>query len=84
MKATHAIAFILTIIGGLNWLLIGLGGFFGSNWNLVNKILGSWPHVEWIVYILVGISAIILLCSHKKDCKCCDKTSAPASSQPMM
>ena len=40
MKALHMTAWILVIIGGLNWLLVGLGGFFGSNWNVVNLILG--------------------------------------------
>ena len=50
--------FILVMIGALNWGLIGLGGFMGSNWNVVNMILGSWPTIEWIVYILVGLSAL--------------------------
>ena len=48
----------LVIIGGLNWGLVGLGGFLGGNWNVVNMILGAWPAVEWIVYILVGLSAL--------------------------
>lgn len=54
------LAFVLTIIGGLNWGLVGLGGFMGTNLNLVNLLLGSWPEVEWIVYILVGLSALWL------------------------
>ncbi|MBS3060737.1 MAG: DUF378 domain-containing protein [DPANN group archaeon] len=49
---------ILLLIGGLNWGLVGVGGFAGSNWNIVNMILGSWPQVEWVVYILVGLSAL--------------------------
>ena len=69
-------AFILLIVGGLNWGLVGLGGFFGANWNVVNLILGSWPSVEWIVYILVGLSAILLVCTHKKNCKVCSTGSA--------
>ncbi len=55
------IAFILVIVGALNWGLVGLGGFMGSNWNLVNLILGAWPMVEWLVYILVGLSGVLLL-----------------------
>ena len=81
MKGTHATAFILVIIGGLNWGLVGLGEWFGHNWNLINIILGSWPVVEGLVYVLVGISAIILICTHRKNCKMCDK---PASSAPTM
>lgn len=60
MKALHMIAWWLLIIGGLNWGLVGIGGFAGANWNVVNLILGSAPSVEWIVYILVGLSALWL------------------------
>lgn len=80
MKALHMIAWILLIIGGLNWLLIGVGGFAGGNWNVVDLILGSWPSVEWIVYILVGLSAIYELITHWKNCKVCSSSG----SAPMM
>lgn len=50
------VALLLTIVGGLNWLLVGAFGF-----NLVNAILGSIPILEKIVYILVGISALVSL-----------------------
>ena len=71
MKSTHFISFILLVIGGLNWGLIGLGGFMGADWNIVKMILGSWPTVEWIVYVLVGISAVLIGVGHKKDCRAC-------------
>jgi uncharacterized protein len=61
MKALHIIAFILLVIGGLNWGLVGIGGFVGADWNVVHLILGAWPAVEWIVYILVGLSALWLI-----------------------
>jgi uncharacterized membrane protein YuzA (DUF378 family) len=73
MKALHMVSFILVIIGGLNWGLIGLGGFAGSNWDVIGMLLGSWPQVEWLVYVLVGLSAVWLLVGHKKDCKTCSK-----------
>ena len=76
MKALHMVAWILVIIGGLNWLLIGLGGFFGSNWNVVNLLLGSWPAVEWLVYVLVGLSTVYEIFTHRKNCKMCG-TSSP-------
>jgi uncharacterized membrane protein YuzA (DUF378 family) len=71
MKALHMITFLLTIIGALNWGLVGLGGFAGADWNVVHMILGSMPSIEWIVYVLVGLSALYLLVGHKKDCKVC-------------
>ena len=49
-------AWILVMIGGINWLLIGLGGFFGGNWDVVALLLGSWPVVQWLVYIVIGLS----------------------------
>lgn len=68
----HAIEFTLVIIGGLNWGLVGLGGFMGSDWNVVHWLLGAWPAVEWIVYVLVGLSALALAVGHKKDCRACN------------
>jgi len=55
MRILSIIAWILVIIGGLNWLLIGL-----FSWNLVAAIF----MVDWlarIIYSLVGLSAIWLL-----------------------
>lgn len=65
MKALHMIGFILLIVGGLNWGLIAVGGFVGSDWNVVHLILGSWPVVEWVVYLLVGLSAVWTLVERK-------------------
>lgn len=59
------IAFVLVIVGGLNWGLTALG------FNVVYMILGAWPVLEQIVYILVGLSAIYLAATHKADCKAC-------------
>jgi uncharacterized membrane protein YuzA (DUF378 family) len=77
----HCTAFTLAIIGALNWGLVGLGAFFGgANWNVVNLTLGQWPTVENLVYVLVGLSAVVLIFSHKRDCTMCsaDKMGAQA------
>jgi uncharacterized membrane protein YuzA (DUF378 family) len=76
MKIMHMVTWILVIVGGLNWLLVGLGGFMGSDWNVVHLIFGSVPMLEWLVYVLVGLSAVYELVMHKKNCKACG-TSAP-------
>jgi uncharacterized membrane protein YuzA (DUF378 family) len=78
MKATHVISFILLVIGGLNWGLIGLGIWFGGNWNLVNQIFGSWPMVESTIYVLVGLATIVLIATHKKSCKNCQASPSTA------
>jgi uncharacterized membrane protein YuzA (DUF378 family) len=65
MKALHMVAWILLVVGGINWGLTAFG------YNVVNMLLGSWPMVEQIVYILVGLSALYELFTHKANCKEC-------------
>ena len=66
MKAIHMISFILLVVGGLNWLLVGLGAG-----DLVAILFGAGSTLARAVYILVGLSAIVLVVTHKKDCKMC-------------
>jgi len=70
MKNLWVIAVVLVIIGAINWGLVGLGSFMGTNLNLVNLIVGKWPNVENIVYILVGLCGVwkAVVCMQKK-CK---------------
>ena len=60
MKALHMLSHILVIVGGLNLGLSALGI------NVVNLILGGFSSVEFIVYILVGLSAVYLLIATKE------------------
>lgn len=50
------IAFVLVIVGGLNWGLVGI-----MNWDLVAKIFGTIPMVQKVIYILVGLSALYMI-----------------------
>ena len=67
-KYLHMVAFLLVVVGALNWGLVGL-----LKWNLVNLLVGTWPVVEMVVYVLVGLSGLYLLLTHKGDCKVCGK-----------
>lgn len=58
------LAMTLVLVGALNWGLVGIGGFAGADWNVVHMLLGSWPQVEWVVYILVGVSGAWMAWSH--------------------
>lgn len=75
------IAKVLVIIGGVNWGLIGLGMLLGTTggWNVVNMILGSVPVLEAVVYVLVGVAAVMKIFG----CKCskcvCTPAEAPKS-----
>lgn len=55
MKWVEWIATLLVVVGAVNWGLVGL-----LNMNLVNTVLGAWPGVERVVYILVGVSGLWL------------------------
>lgn len=79
MKVLHCVAFVLVIVGGLNWGLVGLGEMMGvvGGWNVVHMILGSWMMLENIVYVLVGLSAILLVVTHKRDCRQCNAGGMP-------
>jgi len=66
----HKTTWVLVIIGAINWGLVGLGGFFGGNWNVVNLLLGNWAVVENIVYLLVGVSGVMLI--FQGSCKTCN------------
>jgi uncharacterized protein len=76
MKVLHMVAFILLIIGGLNWLLVAF------DFNVVDKIFGAGSPVSMVIYILVGLSAILEVFSHKSACKTCE-TTEPAAMKTM-
>lgn len=79
MKMLHMISFILLVVGGLNWGLVGLGGFMGGNWNLVSMIFGSWPMLEWLVYVLVGLAAVYEVVTHRSKCRACSTSDQGSS-----
>lgn len=56
MKITSFIAFILVIIGALNWLLIGLFSF-----DVVAIIFGVASIMSRIIYSLVGLAGLWMI-----------------------
>lgn len=64
MKGLHTITFILLVVGGLNWGL----EFFGwglAGWGLPSGIVS-------LIYLLVGVSALVEVFTHKNNCKQCE------------
>ncbi|MBC8079578.1 MAG: DUF378 domain-containing protein [Gorillibacterium sp.] len=54
MKSLNTLALTLVIIGGLNWLLVGL-----FQWDLVGGLTGGMDStIARIVFVLVGLAAI--------------------------
>lgn len=66
---------VLVIVGGVNWGLVGLGMLLGSDLNIVHMVLGSMPTLEAVVYLLVGIAAVMKIFG----CKCRKCMAACAS-----
>ena len=66
MKAVHYLAWILVIIGGLNWGVFALTG-----WEVGHIFGGMDATVSKVIYILVGLAALYELFTHNKRCKTC-------------
>jgi len=69
MKVLKTVSMLLLVVGGLNWLLVGLfkidvGMIFGGQEALISRI----------IYILVGLSAVYTIIA---PCKCCDTKDVP-------
>ena len=60
------IGFVLLIVGGLNWGLVGLAKF-----DLVAAIFGELSILARIIYILVGLSAVGVLIEILGYCPLC-------------
>jgi len=60
MRYLNPLALLLVIVGGINWLLVGLFQF-----DLVAALTGSAfgevNPISAVIYALVGVSAIVLL-----------------------
>lgn len=80
MCALHKAAWVLVLVGAVNWGLVGALKF-----NLVNSLLGAWPSVERVVYVLVGAAAIMMLAAGKccMKCEACGAGGAPMEKPPM-
>mgnify|MGYP001564154294 CR=1 len=63
----HKIAFVLLVIGGLNWGLevlgYGVGSFLPES-------------IALLVYILVALSALYEVFAHKSMCRACSSQGA--------
>lgn len=78
MNKLHIASFILLAVGGINWLLVGLFG-----WDIGNIFGGQEAVVSRIIYVLVGLSAIVELATHKKSCRACPSNQAGPTSSGM-
>jgi uncharacterized membrane protein YuzA (DUF378 family) len=74
-------AWVLVLVGALNWGLVGAFGF-----DLVAAIFGGGSILARIVYVLVGVSAVMLIlgCTRcKKGAGACKDGSCKVESKDM-
>lgn len=86
--ATSKTVKVLLIVGGLNWGLVGLGMLLSKDLNVVYMLLGSMPTLEAIVYVLVGVAAVMKLfhCRCRKcmaACASCTSCQVEGTGQKM-
>ena len=67
MNKIHLLTFLLLIVGGLNWLAVGVAG-----WDIGNLFGGQGATVSRIIYVLVGLAAAFEIATHKSSCKTCE------------
>jgi uncharacterized membrane protein YuzA (DUF378 family) len=70
-KWIHMIAFILVIIGAIDLGLFGILPVEVGWQDIIDKVFGFSPTLVEVIYVLIGISGIYLLVTHRKECSVC-------------
>ncbi len=66
MKILHIAAFILLVVGGLNWGALALTG-----WEIGQLFGGMDAIVSKVIYVLVGLAAVYEIAMHRGTCRAC-------------
>lgn len=65
MKYLKQIAYVLLLIGGINWGVYGVSGY-----DVVEVLFGQIPMIANLVYVLVGLSAVYIILNKYALCGC--------------
>jgi uncharacterized membrane protein YuzA (DUF378 family) len=60
MKYLKALALLLVIVGGINWLLVGIAGL-DLVATITGQTFGETNVISAVIYILVGLGALALV-----------------------
>jgi len=66
-KKIHMVAFLLLVIGGLNWLLLGV-----FQWEIGMLFGGQGEVISRLIYVLIGLAAVYEIATHKSNCRSCE------------
>ena len=61
MESAEKVGDWLVIVGALNLGIAGATGLVGNSLNVINLVLGSISVLENVVYLLIGLSALLML-----------------------
>jgi uncharacterized membrane protein YuzA (DUF378 family) len=77
MKYLKQIAYVLLLIGGINWGVYGVSGY-----DVVEVLFGQIPMIANLIYVFVGLSAFYMIISRFTFCECktCDSKTCATSS----
>ena len=67
MKSVNTIALVLLIVGGLNWGVLALTG-----WEIGQLFGGMDAMISKVVYVLVGLSALLIAARFSKMSQACE------------
>jgi len=68
MKWLHMVSFLLVVVGAVTWGTVVLFQF-----NVVDAVFGAGSQLGQMIYVLVGVSGLYQMATHKNDCKTCSK-----------
>lgn len=72
MKIIHIVAFILLVLGGLVWGLIGF-----LDINILDHLFGGSSIIPKIIYSAIGLGTVVEVLIHPKVCNACQTKFAP-------
>lgn len=74
-KWLHIIAFVLVIVGAIDLGLFGIipASNTGQGFDILYAIFGFSPTLLEVIYLLIGVSGVYLVVTHRGDCKVCAK-----------
>lgn len=76
-KKIHLVTFLLLVVGGINWLLLGL-----FSWEIGTIFGGPSAAVSKIIYIIFGLAAVYELFTHKNSCRSCASPNGVGAAHP--
>ncbi|HVA96575.1 MAG TPA: DUF378 domain-containing protein [Candidatus Acidoferrales bacterium] len=74
-KWLHIVAFVLVIIGAIDLGLFGIipASTSGQGFDFLQAIFGFNATLLEVIYLLIGVSGVYLVVTHRGDCKVCSK-----------